>query len=99
MYVDSVSPSATATLDSSDGESVSEAVVTAVADAKDTSTVDVTPPLYDVIEPDALEAVVASMTGRSDDRAGRVEFSYSGYDVTVTGDGDVSVTPADPDRH
>lgn len=95
MSVNSESPSMTVTLGSFDTEPVSEAVVSAVADAKDVSTVDL-PPLYDVIDPDALEAVVTSMTRRPGEPAGRVEFSYSGFEVTVTGDGDVSVTPDDP---
>lgn len=94
--MNSTSPSVTVTLGSFDSESVSEAVVTAVADAKGVSTVEVSPPLYNVIDPDALETVVASMTSRHDGSTGCVEFSYSGYEVTVTGDGDVSVTPTEP---
>ena len=81
-----------------DSHSVSEAVVTAVADAKGISTVALTPPLYDVIDPDALETVVASMTSRPDDHVGRVEFSYSGYEITITGDGHVSVTLDEPQQ-
>lgn len=94
--MNSDSPSTTVPFDSTAAERVSEAVVSAVADAKDISAVDVSPPLYDVIDPDALEALVASMTRGSGERAGTVEFSYSGYEVTVTGDGFVSVTPVDP---
>lgn len=93
MSVNSESPSTAVPFSSFDIDRVSEAVINAVADAKDVSTVDVTPPLYDVIDPDALEAVVASMTRRPGEPTGRVEFSYSGYEVTVTGDEDVSVTP------
>lgn len=93
MSVNSESPSTTVTLNSFDTERMTRAVVSAVADAKDVSTVDVSPPLYDVIDPDALEAVVASMTRRPGEPDERVEFSYSGYEVTVTGDGHVSVTP------
>ncbi|WP_321112971.1 HalOD1 output domain-containing protein [Halorussus salinisoli] len=77
---------------------MSEAVVTAVADAKGVSPVAVTPPLYDVIDPEALEAVVASMTSRPDEPAGHVEFPYNGFRITVTGDGRVSVTPNESHR-
>lgn len=35
------------------------------------------PPLYDVLDPDALDALVASMAG------GSVSFTYAGYRVTV----------------
>lgn len=96
--MDSEFPSETVTLGSSDDENVSEAVITAVADAKGVSPMDVTPPLYDVVDPDALEAIVASMTRGPDESAGRVEFSYGGYAITVTCEGQVSVTPDGPIR-
>lgn len=89
----SLSTSAKSAHASPDSQSGSEAVITAVADAKGVSTVDVNPPLYEVIDPDALDTVVASMTRRPDELTGRVEFPYSGYEVTITGDGHVSVTP------
>ena len=73
-----------------DCQSVSEAVVRAVADAKGVSPLDVNPPLASVIDPDALENVVASMDDPASESANRVEFVYSGYTVTVTDD-DVSV--------
>lgn len=97
MAVNSEPPATKSALASLDSESVSEAVVTAVADVKGVSTVEVTPPLYHVIDPDALETLVASMTRRPDDSVGCVEFSYSGYEITITGEGHVSVTPEDPD--
>lgn len=81
-----------------DNQSVSEAVVTAVADADGVSPVDVVPPLYEAIDPDALETALASMSSGPHELAGRVEFAYSGYEVAVTEDGDVSVTPSDPDQ-
>lgn len=86
-------PAATATYNSGETECVSQAVVTAVADAKNVATVDVTPPLYHVIDPDALETVVASLTSRPDEPVGQIEFSYSGYTITVTGNGQVTATP------
>lgn len=45
------------------------------------------PPIYEVIDPDALESLLDS------ERAGsvRVEFSYYGYDVHVTSDGGLSI--------
>lgn len=73
--------------------SLTAAVVEAVADAEGTSPSDVRPPLAAVVDPDALERLVASLAGRPDS-TGRVEFTYSGYEVSVTGDG-VSVTEAE----
>jgi len=47
------------------------------------------PPLYDSIDPDALDAVVESAATTS------VTFTYAGYDVTVDADGTVSTAPED----
>lgn len=41
-------------------------------------------PLYEAIDPDALDTLVET-TGRSDSPL-QVEFTYHGYEVTVTGD-------------
>lgn len=71
-------------------ENVSRAVVEAIADAKDVSPLDVNPPLYNTIDPDALEQFVASVDGRTA-AAVEVRFTYAGYEVTVTGDGRVAV--------
>ena len=74
---------------------LSEAVVAAVADAMDISVLEVSPPLYEVLDPDALEAAVDSMTDTPDERPGRIEFAYSGFEVTVTAQREVSVAPLD----
>ena len=70
------------------GEPASTAVVNAVAavDGYDPrGAVDEEsrrPPLYTAVDPDALDAVQRSLATLDDD--GRVQFSYCGYDVTVT---------------
>lgn len=66
------------------GETASEAVLAAVADCAD---VDPTrlPPLYDTIDPDALDAIFRG------GRPGRVTFEYAGYEVTVCGRDQVTV--------
>ncbi|SEV98528.1 HalOD1 output domain-containing protein [Natrinema salifodinae] len=76
--------------------SPSQAVVDAVATAYDTSPIDFEPPLYDVIEPEALNSIV-----RSGSRELRVQFRYSGCSVVVTGAGrvDVSAPDEDPRSH
>lgn len=50
------------------------------------------PPLYDRVDPDALETLAGSL-GQNDE--GEIEFAYCGYDVLVDGDGHVIVTDAD----
>lgn len=58
-------------------------ILRAVADREGVDTTEL-PPLYDVVDPDALRTVVETMD------AGRVEFHYCGYEVTVHGDGRVT---------
>lgn len=60
-----------------DTGSVSTEVVTAVAAAKEMDPLSL-PPLYDAIDPDALDGVVAC------DATG-VSFEYAGYEIHVDG--------------
>lgn len=85
-------------LDVSDDSSASTAVVSAIADAEGISPMDVRPPLASVIDPDALDRLVASMTGWTDEPSGVVEFMYNGYIVSVTGNGDISVSEIDASK-
>ena len=74
---------------SAGGTEPSMAVVNAVASATKSDPIDL-PPLYDAIEPDALDALFAD-TGRfASSRSGSVAFEYAGCLVTVSGDGSVS---------
>lgn len=63
--------------------SASTAVTTAVAAAKDTDPTSL-PPLYDVIDPDALDDVAAC------DTVG-VSFEYAGYEIHVDGRGGIAL--------
>lgn len=73
----------------SEGSTASETVLDAVAAVERTDPNDLTPPLYSVVDPEALDAFVESLNGR----AGRVEFVYRGHLVTVGGSGVISVRP------
>lgn len=73
-----------------DGEHLSSAVVHAVADAEGADPLDLTP-LYDAVDPDALDSLFASLTGEGAASIDEVSFEYEGYDVTVTADGSVSL--------
>lgn len=46
-------------------------------------------PLYEAVDSDALDTLVGP-TGRSDPSL-QIEFTYHGYEVTVTGDGTVHI--------
>ncbi|WP_162224465.1 HalOD1 output domain-containing protein [Halorussus amylolyticus] len=73
-------------------ESVSKSIVETVAEVEGVSPTELTPPLYDVVDPDALDQLFAPASNRSDSR---VVFFYNGYEVTVDGDGSVSVVRPD----
>ncbi|ADB60221.1 hypothetical protein Htur_1333 [Haloterrigena turkmenica DSM 5511] len=66
------------------------AVVEAVASASETDPTAI-PPLYDAIEPDALDATFESASSQPG-ATRRVSFSYDGFDVTVDGGPAVTVT-------
>jgi hypothetical protein len=68
-----------------DTTSITAAVVTAVTEANETKPVT---PLYDVIDPDALEALYQHGSPE-------VNFEYIGYHVTVHSDRTVSVADVD----
>jgi len=71
-----------------DAVTLTERIVEATTDVAGADALDL-PPLYDAVDPDALEALY--------DRDGvdgpEVEFTYAGCGVTVRGDGSVSVAP------
>lgn len=71
--------------------SPSEAVIYRVAEQQDVDPVEL-PPLYESIDPDALDSLVQS-SAASDSQL-EVEFTYAGHDVTVTGSGTVLLEEA-----
>lgn len=89
-----IPPKPTATVPTSrHAESASESIVTAVADAKDVSPMDL-PPLYSSIDPDALDSLVGSPDATRGEPEVSVTLTYDSYEVTVVGDG-VSLTEKD----
>lgn len=77
-------------------QSPSEAVVTAVAEASGRAVTagdgaDALDPLYDAIDPDALDTLFA--TDADGAGATAVEFVYEGYEVTVEATDIVTVRP------
>lgn len=68
------------------------AVVETVSAAVDRDVME-TEPLYESVDPDALESLVRR-TGADGDGVGlSISFAYSGHQVTVHGNGDVVVRP------
>lgn len=69
-----------------------EAVVDTVARARDVDSLDL-PPLYSVVDPDALNALFSRTPDRPTPADGTVTFPYAGYSVTVRSHGTVEAEP------
>ena len=72
-----------------DGD-VSVAVVTAIATKRGVEPTEL-PPLYESIDPDALDALFAP-TRSGGPRRGRLEFTYDGHEVAVDCGSDLEIT-------
>lgn len=68
--------------------SVCQTVFESLAEAEEIEPTELTPPLYEVIDPDALESLFAT-----NQALGKVIFNYNGFEVSVFSDGHVSVSP------
>lgn len=79
--------------ESINNESLSTKVVTEVAAAKDVSPMELRPPLYEAIDPSALDALFDDRNGAS--CVGQVAFRYNGFDVTVESSGEVILSDSE----
>lgn len=75
-----------------DDAPISETVLFAVAAARDLCPTELETPLYDVIDPDALDDLFSLGGGRPDPQGVSIEFSWAGCDVVVDGTGRVEAT-------
>lgn len=75
------------------GDRPSEAVVNAVAALREEDPGDLTP-LYDVVEPDALDSFVEHAQRVGDEGTHQVWFTYEGLDVGVRSDGEIRIRDA-----
>lgn len=71
-------------------ESFTETIVRTVADREGVEPTEI-PPLHDVVDPDALNAVFSPTRRGTPRNSGRVEFTYCGHEVVVRSDGRVHV--------
>lgn len=74
---------------------MSQAIVTAVADAEGVEPTDLSP-LYRVVDTDALDELFTSESSEESRTEQRVSFRYEGYEVTVYSSGRVDLDEADP---
>lgn len=73
------------------GDTIAQRIVTAVAEADHVDPIAVRPPLAEVVDPDALERIVAASAGLV-----RVTFEYRGWTVEVRADGSVDLAATSP---
>ena len=75
----------------SDGElGVCQAVIASVAGAKGIGPEELSPPLYEVVDPDALDSVFTNTSG-SRQAEGSVSFEFAGHPITVHSSGEIVV--------
>lgn len=74
-------------------ESVSAAVIDAVAEANGVDPLDLEPRLNDIVDPDALERLFRYGAAGESPSSGRIVFRMAGCEVVVHGAGRVTATP------
>ena len=73
--------------------SLSEAVLEAVATEMGVEQSDLPDPLFDAIEPEALDSLFRPDRNGHPTRSGHTTFSYAGYEVTAYSDKRVELQP------
>lgn len=82
----------------SNREPPSTRIVREVAAAEGIDPADLSPPLYETIDADAVDDLFAAAGGGPPPVGARVTFSYNGYLVRVEGTGDVTVQRVDDEE-
>lgn len=75
----------------SQSEQLSETILRAVADAEGLAPAALDTPLYESINPEALDRLFRS-PNRQRVRTGCVQFEYCGYEVEIHADGQLTLT-------
>ncbi len=74
-----------------DGKQLSTAVVMALADVAGVDPAEIGVPLYDVIDPDALDNIFSDKHDGTPRKGGNVVFTILNYEVTVQSYGEISI--------
>lgn len=74
-------------------EKISSGVIDAVAEATETDPLDLHPPLFEAIDPDALDTLVASASAPL-----QIQFEYVGVQVTVEHTGTIQAEKPAPSQ-
>ncbi|RQG98011.1 HalOD1 output domain-containing protein [Natrarchaeobius chitinivorans] len=75
------------------GESTTVTIVQEISDRDGVRPTDLEPPLYEVVDTEALDALFRSSGDDTDTATVRLEFTYRGYTVSVTGPQEVEIEP------
>lgn len=78
-----------------DSQVPSTAVLEAVAEREEVDLTELYPPLFEVLDPDALDALFSASGDSMSSACHHVTFRYHGYELTVYDDGTVDVTEID----
>lgn len=73
----------------------STAIIEALAIATDCKPQELDP-LYDSVDPDAVNTLVRSNASKSTDSISTISFTHAGHDVTIHSDGELVVRPDTP---
>lgn len=71
-------------------DTIHEAVLFEIASREGVEPAELKPPLCDVIDPEAIDAVFTN-TSNITRSGGRLEFEYAGYEISITAEPNVSV--------
>jgi len=69
----------------------STAIVSEIARLEGMEPTEIEPPLYEVLDPDALDALFTSTGAQPPREGGYVLFTYRDYEVTVYGSGRIDI--------
>lgn len=86
-------PSYVVTFDPNADDCASDAIVRAIATLRDEDEAALEP-LYEVVNPDALDALVAHAQRAADAGTHEFWFTYEGFDVGVRTDGEIRIRTA-----
>lgn len=79
-------------------EQPSETIVRLIADHEGVSPVDISPPLYSAVDPDALDSLFGGRASKDSEPAGSICFYYCGYEIEVESDGEISIADSHDER-
>lgn len=71
--------------------SVTVRIVEEVAEREGVDPVELTPPLHDAIDPDALGSLFSDMISGEQRESVHVTFTYCGYSIAVAEDGELEI--------